>query len=244
MNSLRVGQKCRPYSLTSRRHLIVSPIVFWLRNSKSLATYSGVSLTQLSPTNWCPRRVSSLTQVYHRVLGPLLLYWWFVKYSVIWGQYCSFADDLLLHHLITCCEDFLMCSRWHWQALQLVIIPQALTESNSLPISRKILPTLSPKYIYVYPSCEWIRVSSYRYLGVLNSSNLSWSNCIKDITSKARKQARLLYTTVFINILHRSPYMKILYAALIHSHVRYAVPVWDPHLSKDIDTLESAQRFL
>ena len=31
--------------------------------------------------------------------------------------------------------------------------------------------------------------------------------------------------------------------SLIRPHLEYAVPVWNPHLSKDIDSLESVQRF-
>ena len=37
--------------------------------------------------------------------------------------------------------------------------------------------------------------------------------------------------------------LRTLYTALIHPHLEYAVPVWDPHLCKDIDALESVQKF-
>ena len=30
---------------------------------------------------------------------------------------------------------------------------------------------------------------------------------------------------------------------LVRPHLEYAVPVWDPHLYKDIDMLESVQKF-
>ena len=75
-------------------------------------------------------------------------------------------------------------------------------------------------------------VSSYRYLGVLISSDLSLSNHIRDI---ARKQVGLLYRRFYTPATLRT-----LYVALIRPHLEYTVPVWD---SQDIDVLESVQRF-
>ena len=43
---------------------------------------------------------------------------------------------------------------------------------------------------------------------------------------------------------HASPAtLRTLYTALIHPHLKYTVPVWDPHLCKDINALESVQKF-
>ncbi len=36
---------------------------------------------------------------------------------------------------------------------------------------------------------------------------------------------------------------KQLYTTYIRPHLEYACPVWDPHLKKDIDKLESVQKF-
>ena len=37
--------------------------------------------------------------------------------------------------------------------------------------------------------------------------------------------------------------LKILYTSFVRPVLEYAVPVWDPHIVKDIVALESVQRF-
>ena len=37
--------------------------------------------------------------------------------------------------------------------------------------------------------------------------------------------------------------LKTMYIAYVQPHLEYAVPVWDPHLKKDVMALESVQRF-
>jgi len=76
-----------------------------------------------------------------------------------------------------------------------------------------------------------------RCLDVLISSDLLWANPIKDVTSKVRKQIGLLYCHFYKHA--ELDTLKTLYTALIWPHLEYAVPVWDPHLCKDIDMLES-----
>ena len=34
-----------------------------------------------------------------------------------------------------------------------------------------------------------------------------------------------------------------LYVSIVHPHLEYAAPVWDPHMKKDQDLLESTQKF-
>ena len=85
------------------------------------------------------------------------------------------------------------------------------------------------------------RVSSYKYLGTVISFDLSWSDHITGIGSKVRKQIRLLYCQ-FYKHAHQDT-LRVLYVALIHPHLKYGIPVWDPHLLKDISVLEAFQRF-
>jgi len=78
------------------------------------------------------------------------------------------------------------------------------------------------------------RVYSYKYLGILLTSDLSWSAHISTFCSKGRQQIGMLYHKVY-----RYSDVKRLYVAFIRHNLEYASAVWDPHLSKDIQKLES-----
>ncbi len=85
-------------------------------------------------------------------------------------------------------------------------------------------------------------VPTFKYLGVLFSSNLSWSDHIQGACSKAQKLLGLLYRQDYQYSDSRSRLQ--LYISLVRSHLDYAAPVWDPHLQKDINSLESVQNFV
>ena len=85
------------------------------------------------------------------------------------------------------------------------------------------------------------RVSTYRYLGVIISEDLSWSPHIEKIISKARRLVGMLYRN-FYQWSSPDSLLK-LYLSLIRPHLEYAVQVWNPYLVKDIQKLEAMQRF-
>jgi len=93
-------------------------------------------------------------------------------------------------------------------------------------------------YLYKLP-LEF--VFSFKYLGVLLTSDLLWSGHVKNACTKARQLIGLIYRRFYkyssAQTLHQ------LYLALVHPHLEYAVSVWSPHLQKDIDMLEKTQRF-
>ena len=70
---------------------------------------------------------------------------------------------------------------------------------------------------------------------------LSWSAHIESICTKARKQIGLLYRRFYGNIDDHS--LLELYSVLVRPHLEYAAPVWDPHLTKYTNKLESVQKF-
>ena len=77
-------------------------------------------------------------------------------------------------------------------------------------------------------------------MGVLITDDLSWSDHISLICTKARKQLGFIYRKFYD---HSTPNtLKSLYTAFVRPHLEYAVPVWNPHLKKDILALESVQR--
>ena len=76
---------------------------------------------------------------------------------------------------------------------------------------------------------------------MLISSSLSWSPHIDAVCTKARPLLGLLYRR-FYGLIDTKGMIE-LYRALIRPHLEYAVPVWAPHLAKDIDKLEKVQKF-
>ena len=84
-------------------------------------------------------------------------------------------------------------------------------------------------------------VSTFKYLGVLVSSSLQRSPHIQGVCSKARKIFGLLYRWYYQ---HSDPSTLLhLYLSLVRPHTEYAAQVWDPHLYKDINSLENIQKF-
>ena len=101
-------------------------------------------------------------------------------------------------------------------------------------------PMSSSSHVYSINSCEIQSDSQHKDLGVIVSSNLSWSNHIHYITTKAYKILGLL-RRAFRNC---SPVLskKLLYISLVRSQLTYGSQVWRPYLLKDIDALEAVQR--
>ena len=84
-------------------------------------------------------------------------------------------------------------------------------------------------------------VSSFKYLGVLISSNLSWSPHILSICRKSRQLIGILYRLFYR---HSSPSSLFkLYSTLVRPHLEYCSSVWNPSSSASISKLENIQFF-
>ena len=181
------------------------------------------------------------------VLGPLLFLVYIDDVSDVLLSDGStlnlYADDMLLykpvksiediHHLqmdIDCISEWVSCNK-------LTLNP---TKCKTMVISRK-RNSVQPYAQFVLNGRPLEQVETFKYLGILLSSDLSWSAHIESICTKARKLIGLLYRRFYGNIDDHS--LLELYSVLVRPHLEYAAPVWDPHLTKYTNKLESVQKF-
>ena len=76
-------------------------------------------------------------------------------------------------------------------------------------------------------------------MGVTISHNLTWSEHIKQVTSKANRTKGFLQR----NLHNCPPETKTkCYKAMVKPILDYAAMVWSPHTQKDINTTERSQR--
>ena len=179
------------------------------------------------------------------VLGPLLFLIYIndvTEVISIESSLTLFADDMAVYRPIQTILDF--------SALQLDISAISTWINNNflslqpakccaMLISRKQSGTgaLHPLYVEGVPLPF---VTSVRYLGVLLTEHLSWSEHVSALNAKAKQSIGVLFRNFYKNA-QPSTLLK-LYLAYIRPHFEYCSPVWDPHLRKDIDLLERAQK--
>ena len=98
-------------------------------------------------------------------------------------------------------------------------------------ISRKKNPSHPPALKLGSSALD--RVYSYRYLGLLLTLSLCWTEHINDMCAKAKRMVGLLYRRFYKDASPQTLFQ--IYLALVRPHTEYASQVWDPHLQKDID---------
>ena len=85
------------------------------------------------------------------------------------------------------------------------------------------------------------RVKHFKYLGLWISDDLSWSYHIEAVCSKARRMLGFIYR--FFSPHCDTNTILSLYKAHVLPILDYASVVWDPHLKKDQQLLDSVQHF-
>ena len=85
------------------------------------------------------------------------------------------------------------------------------------------------------------RVKCFKYLGVILTSDFSWSSQVESICTKSRKLLGFLHRRFYK---HAEPSALLqLYHSLVRPHLEYASDVWDPHLQRDIQLIKNVQKF-
>ena len=181
------------------------------------------------------------------VLGPLLFLIYIDGITSIpissYTKIVLYADDLLLFRPISQQEDFTTLQR-DIMAIEQWVLDNHLTFNTSkcsyMMLSRKRFPT-TPLHPLMLSGLHLNEVECFKYLGVLLSSDLSWTPHITSVCSKAKKILGLLYRRFYNHA--EGDTLKQLYLSLIRPHLEYACPVWDPHTMKDKVLLEDVQKF-
>ena len=103
-------------------------------------------------------------------------------------------------------------------------------------ISTKKVP---PRRVYFLCGVELEQVESTSYLGVIFNDNLKWSKHVSSISSKASRVLGMMRR----NLWNCPKKVKeTAYTTIVRPKLEYACEAWDPHLQKDIASLERVQR--
>ena len=174
------------------------------------------------------------------VLGPLL----FLIYindlpRGIQSTVRLFADDCLIYRDINSPSDQLILQSdldrlQEWSNIWLLKFN--LDKCNSIRVTNR-----RNQYIFPYElqGKTLETVSSFTYLGLLFSNNMSWNTHINNICSKAKRQVHLLRRNLKGASVHTK---KLAYITYVRPIVEYASTVWSPTSKENISRLDSVQR--
>ena len=146
---------------------------------------------------------------------------------VYWMRVFNDSDMLALQ-----CDFDLLCDWIHNAGLRL-----NSQKTKCLVISRKRKPPC-PSISVNGSVIE--QVSSFKYLGVTISSDLSWSPHVANVCCKAKKLLGFLYRG--FRFADRSC-LAHLYKMLVRPILEYSCSAWDPHQKLNIMKLERVQNF-
>jgi len=216
---------------------ITGPLWYWfkgyLSNRLHCVKYQGATSSHLSVVSGVPQG---------SVLGPLLflIYINDIPDVISSCKIFLFADDAKLVKPITCSNDSLHLQNdldalngWseQWKiflnALKCALLHFSLKKQDS-PVTYEVNES-------TIKCC-----TTYRDLGILVNSTLSWSDHIDKICSKAYRSFFVIKRNIPGSC--KSSLKKRLYLSLVRSHLSYGSQLWRPLLAKDIRNLEKVQR--
>ncbi len=181
------------------------------------------------------------------VLGPLLFLLYVNDLAALpisdGSQLVLYADDLLLFRPISNSSDY-CCLQDDIAAIETWTLNNCLQFNASkckyMTISRKSSP-VTPTLPLLLNSTPIEKVETFKYLGLLLSSDLSWNGQIDSVCSKAKRILGLLYRRYYNHV--DGDTIKQLYVSLVRPHMEYACVVWDPYTNKAVKSLEQVQAF-
>ena len=225
------------FSLT--RVGICGSLLLWLQDylsdrSQRVVLYGSASSTA-SVTSGVPQG---------SILGPLLFVIFMDSISTLSishrADMTMFADDICYYLEVSnaadCAiaqDDVNLINDWMAERdLRLNV-----SKTKAMVVSRKLCPpNLEIKVGDSYIEC----VTTYRYLGITITSNLSWSLHINQTCSKAKRLVGYLYRHFRQADSHT---IASLYKSIILPILGYAASVWDPYQKTYVRKLERVQEF-
>ena len=172
--------------------------------------------------------------------SSLIIYVDDVVHQISLTSYISlYADDVARYRCIRSPTDYVVLQS------DITAIYTWVEEENYLKlhpdkwrlmfISRKCTHSITPPPLYINKGSQIQSTDFVKYLGIILTSDLTWSAQITVICAKTQKLVGLFYQQFHMC----SPNVKLtLYKAFIRPNVEYKSQIWDPHLLKDVDLLE------
>ena len=149
-----------------------------------------------------------------------------------------YADDILLWKPIKCSiylqTDIDNISNY----IKSFYLSLNTSKCKYIIASRMRQPTLPSSGLHLKrEALEHVR--SYRYLSILVTETLTWSQHIQQVCSKARKLIGMMYRQFYFWA--NTSVLRSIYITCSCPHLEYAAQLWDPHVKRDIQMLESVQ---
>ena len=240
------GRKLVLYSSILRRRLILSLIVpcFKARDPWYQQTLAQMELSKLIVSNkWLLMVQHPHLQMYYLVFhkrlgGPLLFLMYINDVCSVElssnGHITLYADDILIYKPIQDVQDYTafhtdVDTISHW--VENNHLHFNVQKCKSMLVSRK-RAQLPPPILKLYGQ-QLQMVDTYKCLGLIISSYLSWS--------KAKRLLGILYRRFSAH--SNSNLLFKLYLSLVRSHLEYASAVWSPYKAGEVQAIEDVQKY-